>query len=55
MEQRRQGTLEIWAGPFTVLHAPKLFNLRADANERADIGSKGPTVISGFGPFVRKF
>jgi len=30
MEQRRQGTLEIWAEPFTVLWVPKLFNLRMD-------------------------
>jgi arylsulfatase len=39
MEQRRQGTLEIWAEPFTVLRAPKLFNLRTDPYERADITS----------------
>jgi len=39
MEQRRQGTLEIWAEPFTVLRAPKLFNLRLDPYERADITS----------------
>ena len=39
MEQRRQGTLEIWAEPFTVLRVPKLFNLRMDPYERADITS----------------
>jgi arylsulfatase len=39
MEQRRQGTLEIWAEPFTVLRLPKLFNLRTDPYERADITS----------------
>jgi len=39
MEQRRQGTLEIWAEPFTALRVPKLFNLRMDPYERADITS----------------
>jgi arylsulfatase len=39
MEQRRQGTLEIWMEPFTVLRCPKLFNLRTDPFERADITS----------------
>ena len=39
MEQRRQGTLEIWMEPFTVLRCPKLFNLRTDPYERADITS----------------
>jgi arylsulfatase A-like enzyme len=39
MEQRRQGTMEIWAEPFTVLRVPKLFNLRTDPFERADITS----------------
>ncbi len=29
MEQRCQGTLRIWAEPFTPLRVPKLFNLRA--------------------------
>jgi arylsulfatase len=36
MEQRRMGTLELWAEPFTVLRVPKLFNLRTDPFERAD-------------------
>ena len=40
MEQRRQGTLEIWAEPFTALRVPKLFNLRMDLYERADITLK---------------
>jgi arylsulfatase A-like enzyme len=38
-EQRRQGTLEIWAEPFTQLRVPKLFNLRTDPYERADVTS----------------
>ena len=36
MEQRRQGTLELWAEPFVPLRVPKLFNLRTDPFERAD-------------------
>ena len=39
MEQRAQGTLQVWAEPFTVLRLPKLFDLRADPFERADITS----------------
>jgi arylsulfatase A-like enzyme len=39
MEQRSPGTLELWANPFTPLRAPKLFNLRTDPYERADITS----------------
>jgi len=39
MEQRCEGTLRIWAEPFTVLRVPKLFNLRTDPFERADITS----------------
>ena len=39
MEQRCTGTLQIWAEPFTVLRIPKLFNLRTDPFERADITS----------------
>lgn len=38
-EQRVQGTLRIWAEPFTSLRVPKLFNLRSDPYERADITS----------------
>jgi arylsulfatase len=38
-EQRAQGTLRIWAEPFTKLRFPKLFNLRSDPYERADITS----------------
>jgi arylsulfatase len=36
MEQRVEGSLQIWAEPFVVLRAPKLFNLRMDPFERAD-------------------
>lgn len=36
MEQRTEGTLDIWAEPFTVLRVPKIFNLRTDPYERAD-------------------
>jgi arylsulfatase A-like enzyme len=39
MEQRVAGTLRIWAEPFVALRVPKLFNLRTDPFERADITS----------------
>jgi arylsulfatase A-like enzyme len=39
MEQRAQGTLLLWANPFTNLRVPKMFNLRTDPYERADITS----------------
>ena len=39
MEQRVPGTLQVWAEPFTPLRVPKLFDLRADPYERADITS----------------
>jgi len=38
-EQRERGTMGIWAEPFTVLRLPKLFNLRTDPYERADVTS----------------
>jgi arylsulfatase len=38
-EQRCQGTLQIWAEPFTPLRAPKIYNLRTDPYERGDITS----------------
>ena len=38
-EQRMPGTLAVWAEPFTCLRAPKMFNLRMDPYERADITS----------------
>jgi arylsulfatase len=39
MEQRCPGTLQVWAEPFVPLRLPKLFNLRTDPFERADITS----------------
>ena len=39
MEQRVAGTLQIWAEPFVPLRVPKLFNLRTDPFERADVTS----------------
>ena len=39
MEQRAQGTLNVWAEPFVTLRVPKIFNLRTDPYERADITS----------------
>ncbi len=39
MEQRMPGTMRVWAEPFVTLRVPKLFNLRTDPYERADITS----------------
>ena len=39
MEQRVEGTLRIWAEPFVTLRLPKIYNLRTDPYERADITS----------------
>jgi arylsulfatase A-like enzyme len=39
MEQRAAGTLQVWAEPFVTLRVPKMFNLRIDPFERADITS----------------
>ncbi len=39
MEQRLQGTMGVWAEPFVKLRLPKLFNLRTDPYEFADITS----------------
>jgi len=39
MEQRFPGTFRVWAEPFTHLRVPKLFNLRTDPFERADVTS----------------
>jgi arylsulfatase len=39
LEQRVEGTLRIWAEPFVSLRLPKMFNLRTDPYERADITS----------------
>jgi arylsulfatase len=38
-EQRATGTMRIWAEPFTKLRVPKVFDLRSDPYERADITS----------------
>jgi len=38
-EQRAQGTRRIWAEPFVPLRIPKVYNLRTDPYERADITS----------------
>jgi arylsulfatase A-like enzyme len=39
MEQRMPGTLAVWTEPFTRLRGGKMFDLRADPYERADITS----------------
>ncbi|MGO9392065.1 arylsulfatase [Rhodoblastus sp.] len=38
-EQRATGTFKVWSEPFTVLRVPKIFNLRLDPYERADVTS----------------
>ena len=50
-EQRKPGRFDVWANPFTCLRVPKMFNLRMDPYERADMsrtstttgGSRTPT------------
>jgi arylsulfatase len=39
LEQRAPGTLQVWSEPFVGLRVPKIFNLRTDPYERADITS----------------
>src|SRR5262245_17453541 len=39
LEQRATGTLGVWLEPYTELRVPKIFNLRTDPYERADITS----------------
>ena len=39
LEQRAQGTLRVWAEPFTPLRVPLIFHLRRDPYERAQITS----------------
>jgi arylsulfatase A-like enzyme len=54
-EQRAQGTLRVWAEPFTKLRLPKLFDLRSDPYERADITSNTFYeffMTDGAGPFI---
>ena len=39
MEQRVEGTFEVWANPFTPLRVPLMFNLRRDPYERSQLTS----------------
>jgi arylsulfatase A-like enzyme len=39
LEQRCVGTLQVWGEPFVHLRIPKIFNLRTDPYERADVTS----------------
>jgi arylsulfatase len=39
LEQRCEGTLRIWAEPFTELRVPLIFNLRTDPFEQAQLTS----------------
>jgi len=64
MEQRCPGTLQVWAEPFTTLRIPKIYNLRTDPFERADVTSntywdwyirKGPTMLLGAQAIVAAF
>jgi arylsulfatase len=54
-EQRAQGTMRTWAEPFTKLRVPKLFDLRSDPYERADVTSNTYYdwfISDGSGPFI---
>ena len=54
-EQRATGTMRIWAEPFTKLRVPKIFDLRSDPYERADITSNtfyDFFMSDGAGPFI---
>jgi arylsulfatase A-like enzyme len=53
-EQRAPGTLRIWGEPFTRLRLPKVFDLRSDPYERADITSNSyyDWLIRNTGPIV---
>jgi arylsulfatase A-like enzyme len=53
-EQRAPGTLRIWGEPFTKLRLPKVFDLRSDPYERADITSNSyyDWLIRNTGPIV---
>jgi arylsulfatase len=39
LEQRARGTMQVWMEPYTELRVPKIFNLRTDPFERADVTS----------------
>ena len=63
-EQRATGTLRIWAEPFVKLRVPKVFDLRSDPYERADVTSNtyydwfmadGMGVMLGSQPVVAQF
>jgi len=63
MEQRMKGTMAIWAEPFVTLRLPKIFNLRTDPYERADVTSNTyydwlidrSYLLLATQPYVRKF
>ncbi|MCY1291502.1 hypothetical protein D9M69_357490 [compost metagenome] len=38
-EQRKPGGVEVWSEPFVCLRVPKIFHLRMDPYERADVVS----------------
>jgi arylsulfatase A-like enzyme len=40
-KQEKQGQMDIWANPFTRLRLPKMFNLRMDPYEHAEISGSG--------------
>jgi len=40
-KQEQQGQLDVWAHPFTKLRLPKMFNLRMDPYEHAEISGSG--------------
>lgn len=40
-EQRQPGQFDIWASPFTCLRVPRMFNLRMDPYEHAQISGSG--------------
>ncbi|MNK53970.1 Arylsulfatase [compost metagenome] len=39
MEQRCKGTMQLWGEPFTAMRIPKIYNLRTDPYEFADVTS----------------
>lgn len=40
-EQKQPGQFDVWANPFTCLRVPKMYNLRMDPYEHADISGSG--------------
>ena len=53
-EQRAAGRFDVWANPFTCLRLPKIFNLRMDPYERADIVPTSTTTGSDRTPTWRR-